>query len=104
MQEIGRTVKRIDDPLEFGITSRSTLFGQNGMGRIGIEQDFDDGLLGSTINFRNEVILLFALDLDHVQIVGCAIDDRTGATGGFHRSVEHRVHGDSRAGQNGLRQ
>jgi hypothetical protein len=53
----------------------------------------DDRALGFPIHLGHEIVGRFLSHRDDVEITRRADDDVAGASGGFHRSVEHRMHG-----------
>ena len=60
---------------------------------VDIKQRFDDGLFGSTIHFADIIGIGFFGDGEMAEIVGGTVDQIAGATRGFHRDVEHGMHG-----------
>ena len=93
VDEVGRAVERIDDPLELRLAIRfAGFFGEDGVIGIGGVQRLDDGGFGRLVDFRHEVVVLFLADLDAVQIERRAVDDLSGAARGLDSDIEHRMH------------
>ena len=62
------------------------------MGRIGVQQSLDDGLLGGAIHFADEIRVGFPGDGEVIDLVGGAMNQIAGATRGLYRDVEHGMH------------
>ena len=93
VQEVGGAVQRVDDPDVFGVALGAALFSQDRMVRKGIQQGFDNGLLGCAIHFADVIGVRFLGDGEVVEVIGGAVDQVSGATRGLHRDSEHGVHG-----------
>ncbi len=59
---------------------------------VGGFQNLDDCLFGCMIDFGNEIIVLLFRDFDAVDVKRGAIDDRSAAASGLHRSIKHGMH------------
>jgi len=60
---------------------------------IGVEQGFDDGAFSHLVDFADIVAVLFAPYGELVEVERGAIDDRPRFASGFHRRIEHGMHG-----------
>ena len=60
--------------------------------RVSLAQGFDNGGFGSPIHFGDKVALLLGNDLEQVDVVGGAVDDLAGATGGLDGDVQGWMH------------
>jgi len=58
-------------------------------------QHLNDGLLGSLIDFADEIVRPLARNTYLIEIELGTVDDGGGTTRGFHRGVEHGLHGGS---------
>lgn len=65
------------------------------MVRIGRAQHIDDGLFSSLIDFSDKIIRALAAYAQLIEFKGGAIDDGRGAARGFHRGIDHGMHGGS---------
>ena len=99
MNKVGRAIQGINDPNVFVVVmqigGRAGFFGQNRMIRVGLAQHFDDRLLGGLIHFSDKIVMVLGRDAQLLDFERGAIDDRGGATRGFHRGIDHGMHGGS---------
>lgn len=62
---------------------------------IGLSQHINDGALSRLIDFGDEIVVIFGGDAQLLYLERGASDDRSGTTRGFHRDIDHGVHGGS---------
>ena len=62
---------------------------------IGLSQYINDGPLSRLINFGHEIIVILGSDAQLLDFERCTSNDRGGTTRGFHRGIDHGVHGGS---------
>src|SRR5690606_29288979 len=99
VDEVGRAVQRVDDPLKRWRLAAGAcrlllpgLLAQEGMLRIGRAQDLDDGLFGCTIDLGDVVARTLAGDLQLFQVEAGAVDDGACTPGRLDGGVEHGMH------------
>jgi hypothetical protein len=61
--------------------------------RVGRTDHGNNRLLRGLVHLGDEIVLVLGLDLERAALERGAVDDRTGATRGLDRDVEHRMHG-----------
>ena len=62
------------------------------MGRVGLEQRFDDRFFGSLVDVGDEIVVLFFRDRNTVEVERRAVDDSCGAASGLDGRIEHWMH------------
>jgi len=63
------------------------------VGRIGLLQRLDDGLLGGAIDFAHVVVGILLVDRDDVQAFDGADDQFAGTARSAQRDIQHGLHG-----------
>src|SRR5690606_36801867 len=94
MNEVGRAVRRIDDPLKLGAIRplQAELLAQHSVVGIRGAQSFDNGFLSGTIDIRDIIARSLARHADSFQVQAGTVDDGAGTPGRLDGDIEHRVH------------
>ncbi len=88
MDEVGRAIERIDDPLEGARTECATLFTQEGVIGVGATDGGDDLGLGSPIDIGHEVVPTLARDFERIEAIETTYDDFGRTACRAYRDVE----------------
>jgi hypothetical protein len=64
-------------------------FGQDAVARIGLQQHFDDGLLGGLVDLGDEVVGRLGVDLQQVEVQRGPVDDGPRSACRLDGDVEH---------------
>ncbi len=95
--EVGGAIQRVDDPDVVGAFAFACqvagFLTVEAVGGVGLAQDGENGLLGSAIDFGDEVIGAFFVDGDNVQALNRTENQFTGAAGRAQCDVQHGLHG-----------
>ena len=73
----------------------SGFIAENSVIGIGLYEHIDDGLFGGLVDFSHEIVVTFPVDAQLVDFKRGAIDNGRGTSRGFHRGIDHGMHGGS---------